>query len=111
MATERNNSKRNTSVTLQESLIRHTLHLKMMMRGGLGRLKQIVGLAQHYRYKGTCTTTLATLGRRAWDKPCRDMRKMCFESFRNRGLGWDRRRRAPPVGLGGPTGGFIIIGE
>ena len=78
-------------------------------------------------------TTLATLGRVHGASPVESM-KMPFESFRNRGLGWDpptirhppagmggptegfiimvnRRFHHPPAGLGGPTGGIIIVGE
>ena len=54
-------------------------------------------------------TTLATLGRVHGASPVESMKISSLSHFEKGGWVGNRRRRAPPAGLGGPTGGFIIV--
>ena len=102
MATERNNSKRNTSVTLHDLYNPPTLHKEMK---GVGETRNKSPSITHI---GILHHDLSHSRPRARES-CRRYENIFSSHFEVGGWVGIRQLRSPPAGLGGPTGGFIIM--
>jgi len=102
MATERNNSKRNTSATLHDLYNPPTLHKEMK---GVGVTRNKSPSITHIRILHHDLSHSRPRARES----CRRYENIFSSHFEIGGWVGIRQLRSPPAGLGGPTGGFIIM--